>query len=115
MGSLPSSSATAAEDRDTTAKTQTASTSNAAGAQTKPASQAVKPKALPAVTVKAKAPQVMVKAKRKADNAEQSDLPPDKKQAQNGASESVETVTASGLAGLAAYGSDSDNSKASSA
>lgn len=116
-GELPLSSATAGTERDTSARPQSSTTGDAAASkssvQSKAASQTVKPKLLPAVTVKAKPPQVMVKAKRKADAAEQSDLPPDKKQTQDGSLQPKESAKASGLAGLAAYGSDSDNSKAS--
>ena len=114
MGDLPLSSATAGTERATSARPQSITNGDAAASQSpvqsKAASQAIKPKPLSAVTVKAKAPQVMVKVKRKADSAEQADQPPDKKQAQNGSLQSEEPAKDEGLAGLAAYGSDSDNS-----
>ena len=110
MGDLPLSSANGTE-RATSAKPQATTNGDAVASksvvQSKAASQSVKPKPLPSVTVKAKAPQVMVKAKRKADDAEQTDKPPNKKQTQDA---SVKRATDRGLAGLAAYGSDSDNS-----
>lgn len=115
MGNLPLSSASAGTERDTSARLQSTSSGEAAAskatAQATAAGQTVKPKALPIGTVKAKAPQVMVKAKRKADVAEQLDLPPDKKQTHDG---SISKPTKpGGLAGLAAYGSDSDKSNSS--
>ena len=117
MGDLPLSSATAGTERASSARPQPTTNGDAATTQSleqsKAASQAIKPKPLPAVTVKAKAPQVMVKAKRKADDAEQADQPPDKKQTQNGSLQPEESAKDGGLAGLAAYGSDSDNSDAS--
>ena len=116
MGDLPVSSA-AGTERATSARPHSLTNGDAAASkslvQSKAGSQAVKPKALPAVTVKAKAPQVMVKTKRKADDAEQPDQPPDKKQTQDGSSQPEESAKDGKLAGLAAYGSDSDNSGAS--
>ena len=91
MGDLPLSSATAGTDRATSARPQSTTDADTAASkcvvQSKAGSQAVKPKSLPAVTIKARAPQVMVKAKRKADDA-QTDQPPDKKQTVD---ESLET------------------------
>lgn len=117
VGNLPLASAIPPSDRDTTAKPQPASNGDTgtskSGVQPKAPSQGAKSRPLPAVTVKAKAPQVMVKAKRKADDAEQSDQPPDKKPSQAG---NGQAAGASGLAGLAAYGSGSgsDSPSASS-
>ena len=107
-GDLPLSSAAASTDRDPTARAEPAPTAQlgnaSAGMQSKPPSQLTKPKA-PAVLVKPKAPALVVRAKRKADDADGSSLLPDKKQHQNGGSDPG--PSASGLAGLAAYGSDS--------
>ena len=117
MGNLPLSSADVGTERDTSARLQSTSNGNAAAskavAQGTAAGQTVKPKTRPVVTVKARVPQVMVKAKRKADAADQLDLPPDKKQSQDGSVKPRESTTPGGLTGLAAYGSDSDNSKSS--
>ena len=116
MGGLPLSSAVGTE-RATSARPQSTTNGDAAApkslVQSKTASQAVKPKPSPAVTVKAKAPQVTVKAKRKADGAELGDQPPDKKQTQDGSLQAEESAKDGGLAGLAAYGSGSDESGAS--
>ena len=116
MGKLPMSSDISGSDRDTTAKPQSASNGDAgtskSGAQVKAASQAM-PRPLPAVTVKAKGPQVMVKAKRKADDAEQSGQPPDKKPSQ--AAGNGQAAGSGGLAGLAAYGSGSGSDSPSAA
>ena len=106
-GDLPLSSAAAGTDRDPTARAEPASSNSQPGnaissMQSKPPSQLSKPK-VPAVLVKPKAPALVVRAKRKADDADESSLLPDKKQHQNGGSD----PGASGLAGLAAYGSDS--------
>lgn len=81
--------------------------------QSKAPSLVAKPKTAPAVTVKPKAPPLVVRAKRKADDAEQNDLQADKKQHQNGTSSA--DAGAGGLAGLAAYGSDSGSGNASDA
>ena len=117
MGNLPPSSASAGTARETSARLQSTSNGDAAAstaaAQGTAVGQTVKPKTLPFVTVKARAPQVMVKAKRKADAAEQLDLPPDKKQTQDGSVKPKESTKPGGLTGLAAYGSDSDKSNSS--
>lgn len=107
-GDLPLSSATASTDRDPTARAEPAPTFQLGSATSsmpaKPPSQLTKPKA-PSVLVKPKAPALVVRAKRKADDADGSSLLPDKKQHQNDGSDAG--PDASGLAGLAAYGSDS--------
>ena len=121
MGNLPPSSASAGTARETSARLQSTSNGDAAAstaastaaAQGTAVGQTVKPKTLPFVTVKARAPQVMVKAKRKADAAEQLDLPPDKKQTQDESVKPKESTKPGGLTGLAAYGSDSDKSNSS--
>jgi len=114
-GSLPSSSAAASTDREPTATTEPAADSNFGSTKVPMQSQApslvAKPKTAPAVTVKPKAPSLVVRAKRKADDAEQNDLQPDKKQHQIGTSSA--DAGAGGLAGLAAYGSDSGSGNAS--
>lgn len=114
LGDLPLSSATAGTERAPSARPQSTTDADAAASksmvQSKAASQAVKPKPLPAVTIKARAPQVMVKAKRKADDAAQTDQPPDKKQTTDVSLKPQDSAKDQGLAGLAAYGSDSDNS-----
>lgn len=114
MGDLPLSSATAGTDRATSARPQPTTDADAAASksmvQSKAGSQAVKPKPVPAVTIKARAPQVMVKAKRKADDAAQTEQPPDKKQTVAESLKPQDSAKDQGLVGLAAYGSDSDNS-----
>lgn len=114
LGDLPLSSATAGADRATSARPQSTTNADAAASkpmvQSKAASQAVKPKPLPAVTIKARAPQVVVKAKRKADDAAQTDQPPDKKQTPDESLKPQDPATDQGLVGLAAYGSDSGDS-----
>lgn len=118
MGNLPLSSGSAGTERDTSGRPQSTSNGDAAASKSSQGtavSQIIKPKTLPVVTVKAKAPQVMVKAKRKADAAEQLDLPPDKKKSllQERSAEPKESTNPDALAGLAAYGSDSNNSNSS--
>lgn len=112
-GSLPLPSAAASTDREPTAMTGPAADSSFGSAkvpmQAKTPSVVAKPKTAPAVTAKPKAPPLVVRAKRKADDAEQNDLQPDKKQHQNG----TNNADAGGLAGLAAYGSDSGSGNAS--
>ncbi len=115
-GNLPLSSAAAVgNDRDTAAALQPAT--NRAAENPKPstqagaASQTAKSRPLPAVIVKPKAPRVVVRAKRKADD-EHGDLLPDKKHHHDNGSNSNEGAGASGLAGLAAYGSGSDSGSA---
>ena len=61
-------------------------------------------KAAPAVTVKPKGPQVVVRAKRKADAVEESNGQPDKKQHHDD-SNGAAAATTGGLAGLASYSS----------
>ncbi|DBB07115.1 TPA: hypothetical protein ACH3X1_011691 [Trebouxia sp. C0004] len=114
-GNLPSSSAAVSTDREPTATTEPAANSSFGSAkvtmQSKAPSLVAKPKTAPAVIVKPKAPLLGVRAKRKADDAEQNDSQPDRKQHQNGTSSA--DVGAGGLAGLAAYGSDSGSGNAS--
>lgn len=114
-GSLPLPSAAASTDQEPTAMTGPAADSSFGSAkvpmQAKAPSVVAKPKTAPAVTAKPKAPPLVVRAKRKADDAAQNDLQPDKKQHQNGTNNA--DAGAGGLAGLAAYGSDSGSGNAS--
>ena len=107
-GRPPLSSAAAGSQRSTTADAEPplGGTSNGQSAR-----QISKP--APAVTVKPKAPQVMVRAKRKADDAANGDGPTDKKQHQDDSNGNAEASTG-GLVGLAAYGSQSSGSDSGS-
>lgn len=117
-GDLPLSSAAGSTSRDTTATAEPASNASldntVAAVQSSAPSQLSNPKPVPVIKVKPKAPPLMVRVKRKADDAEQDDAVPDKKQHQNGSIEAVGAGAGiSGLAGLAAYGSESGSGSGS--
>lgn len=112
-GNLPSTSSAAADREQTASAMPSASTgpsdlhSTAANTITV---TAAKPKAA-AVSVKPKGPQVMVKAKRKAE-----DTPPDaaeSKSAKIATNGHAGSSPGGGLMGLAAYGSDSSSGNTS--
>lgn len=109
-GNLPSSSSADADRQPTALATPSISPASVRSAANGSAAAASIPKPKAAgVTVKPKGPQVLVKAKRKAEEA-----PPEaaaskstKLDVENGASTAAAAGGLAGLAGLAAYGSDS--------
>lgn len=110
QGKLPLSSSTNGTDRNSSANAEPASQSTTGFSGNAMAAQAAKQptKAAPAVTVKPKGPQVVVRAKRKADAVEQNGGQPDKKLHQDDNNGAAAAVTG-GLAGLSSYGSQSSS------